>query len=203
VSLRHQEAVISFSRASGELNWILGSHDNWAPPWQSFLLEPTGELQWPFHQHAAELTPTGSVLIFDNGNFRALPPREPMSGAEAYSRAVEYMIDAEAKTVAQIWSYGAPGEDAFFSPFISEADSLPVTGNVLITDGGRVEDENGVQTDEVVGGNHWARIVEVTGTDDPQVVFELVVDSSEHEPDIGWAVYRSERLPSLYANQLP
>lgn len=123
-------------------------------------------MQWPFHQHAAEVTQSGSVLIFDNGNFRALPPQTPMAGSEAYSRAVEYMIDAQAKTVAQIWSYGGPGEDAFFSPFISEADRLPVTGNVLITDGGRVEDEQGKQTDQIVGGNHWARIVEVTRSED-------------------------------------
>lgn len=203
VSLRHQEAVISFSRATGELNWILGAHDSWGPRWQPFLLEPVGELQWQYHQHAAEVTPSGTIIIFDNGNFRALPPAQAMTGAEAYSRAVEYLIDAEAKTVEQVWSYGAPGEGAFFSPFISEADRLPVTGNVLITDGGRVEDESGAQTDQIVGGNHWARIVEVTRSEDPEVVFELVVDSSDHEPDLGWAVYRSDRLPSLYANRLP
>ena len=33
VSLRYQEAVISISRKTGELNWILGTHEDWGEPW--------------------------------------------------------------------------------------------------------------------------------------------------------------------------
>jgi len=198
VSLRHQEAVISFSRETGELNWILGSHEGWAEAWTPFLLQPEGEFEWQFHQHAAELTASGSLILFDNGNNRALPPDPPLDAADSYSRAVEYVIDAQRGTVRQVWSHGGPGEQVYYSPFISEADQLPVTGNVLITDGGRVSDELGGQSGQIVGGHHWGRILEVSHTEPPETVFELQVGSRLPDQRDGWAIYRSERLSGLY-----
>ena len=200
VSVRHQEAVISFSRKSGELNWILGTHEGWGERWAPYLLEPEGEFEWQFHQHAAEMTASGSLILFDNGNYRSLPPEPKLTVDASYSRAVEYVIDTESKTVRQTWSYGGAGEEIFYSPFISEADQLPHTGNVLITDGGRIRDKMGRPSARIVGGHHWARIMEVTHSDSPEKVFEITVDSQEHDKSIGWAVYRSERLPSLYGN---
>ena len=130
------------SRTSGELNWILGNHDGWNEQLAAKLLNPIGELEWPYHQHAAEVTNSGSVLIFDNGNYRAMPPEPALAAPESYSRAVEYLVDPQAMSVQQIWSYG-PDQEIFYSPFISEADPLPQTGNILITDGGRTRDEDG------------------------------------------------------------
>ena len=37
VSIRHQDAVIKFSRKNGELIWILANHDNWPSHLQSYL----------------------------------------------------------------------------------------------------------------------------------------------------------------------
>ena len=190
--------MISFSRQSGELNWILGTHDGWGERWQPYLLTPEGEFEWQYHQHAAEITASGSLILFDNGNFRAIPPKPKLEAGESYSRAVEVSIDADAKTVRQLWTYGGPGGELVFSPFISEADQLPQTGNVLITEGGRVRDQEGRFTDRIVGDHHSSRIIEVTHTDNPDKVFEILIESSEEEESIGWAVYRSERLPSLY-----
>lgn len=198
VSVRHQEAVISFSRETGELNWILGTHEGWGDAWSSKLLSPEDELEWPYHQHAAEVTESGSLFVFDNGNFRAMPPEPALTALESYSRAVEYMIDPESRSVRELWVYG-PEQEVFYSPFISEADLLPLTGNVLITDGGRIRDEEGRPSDQIVGGEHWARIVEVTRSAQPEKVFEIIINAQTDESEIGWAVYRSERLPSLYA----
>ena len=126
-----------------------------------------------------------------------MPPASSMPAPESYSRAVEYMIDGQEMTVRQLWDYG-PEQEMFYSPFICEADPLPETGNVLITDGGRIRDEVGQQSGEIVGGQHWARVVEVTGSAQSEKVFEIIVDSAPGAEDIGWAVYRSERLTSLY-----
>ena len=200
VSLRHQEAVISFSRESGELNWILGTHDGWGERWKQYLLEPEGEFQWQFHQHAARPTASGSLILFDNGNYRAFPQRPKSTVDESFSRVVEYMINAESKTVYQTWSYGGIEGEFFYSPFISEADQLPSTGNILITDGGRIRDEMGRPSERILGDHHWGRIVEVTHSDQPEKVFEITIDSQENDKSTGWAVYRSDRLPSLYQN---
>jgi hypothetical protein len=41
--------------------------------------------------------------------------------------------------------------------------------------------------------------VEVTRTDPPEKVFELLVGSDDENDPLGWSVYRSERLPVLSA----
>ena len=194
VSLRHQDAVVKIDWHNEELVWILGNHNGWAPQWQDYLLQPKGELLWPYHQHAPMITPTGTILLFDNGNYRASPFEEPMPPSESFSRAVEYQIDEETMEVSEVWSYGKPGDESFFARFLGDADWMPLTGNVLINYGGLVSDETGQPIVDGPGHN-WVRILEVTRDDPSEEVFELVIDD---EPPRGWSVYRAERLPSLY-----
>jgi arylsulfate sulfotransferase len=173
--------------------WILGTHDGWKEAWRPLLLKPEGPFEWAFHAHGVELTPGRTILAFDNGNSRAMPFAAEMSTEQSYSRAVEFAIDEATKQVRQAWSYGGPGEDRFFSGFLGDADHLPHTGNVLITDGARVvpgREEGGKKTP----AHNWARIVEVTRTQPAEKVFELVVDD---QPPGGWRIYRAERLASL------
>jgi hypothetical protein len=196
VSLRHQDAQVKVDR-TGAARWILGPHGGWDEPWRDRLLEPQGDLEWPYHGHGVEVTPNGTILLFDNGNNRALPFDEPMPSEDSYSRAVEFAVDEEALTVRQTWAYPGPGGEPFYSSFLSDADWLPETGNILITDGARtrpVETEEGETEDR-----RWARIVEVTRDDAAEVVFELVIDAEDESP-IGWHVYRAGRwTPALTA----
>ncbi len=185
-SLRAQDAVVKIDLETGEPLWILGHHDGWAPEFEDLLLEPVGDLLWPYHQHAPMFTPEGTILMFDNGNERAWPFQTRTPPSEAFSRAVEYRVDEDNMEVSQLWAYGGPGSEYFFSTFISDADWLPTTRNVLVTDGGKVTDPN---------AHHWARIVEVTHTTPAEKVFEIFIDDEAPE---GWAVYRAERLASLY-----
>ena len=140
------------------------------------------------------LTPTGNLLLYDNGNYRVRPYDEKPPLSEYYSRVVEYAIDEEAHTVSQVWVYGGPGEDRFFSNFGSDADWLPTTGNILITHAGLTEDVAGTP-DDTSDDINWARLVEVTHTTPAEIVFDLVIREG---PEVGWRVYRAERLPSLY-----
>jgi arylsulfate sulfotransferase len=198
VSARHQDAVIKFLRKTGELVWILGNHDNWPAEFAPFLLNPvSAPFRWQYAQHAPMLTGDGTLVLFDNGNNRASPfdGNPVLLDRETFSRGVEYEIDEEAMEVRQVWAYGgAPGED-FYSSFISDADWLPSTGNVLITAGGLIADAAGVAT-EAATGRRSARIMEVTHETPAQKLFELVVQDAW--PVGGWHVYRAERIPSLY-----
>ena len=198
VSVRHQDAVVKLSRETGELIWIMGTHTGWGDRWKPDLLNPVGELEWQHHQHAAQITPDGSLLLFDNGNHRAWPPEAKTPDKETYSRAVEFKIDEEQSTVEQVWVYGGPGPGAFFSSFVSEADLLPVTGNVLVTEGGLTRDDQGEFASGGEATRYSARIVEVLHSEAPEIVFELLIEDSAAEDPMGWTVYRSERLPDLY-----
>ena len=79
------------------------------------------------------------------------------------------------------------------SPFISDADWLPETGNVLITDGGRFTGPDGEPMDRF-GGRSWARVLQVTHGENPEKIWELVID----DPGRGYSVYRAQHFVSLY-----
>ena len=192
VSSNMQSAHYKVSLATGELEWILGDPTGWKEPWASLLLEPRGEVGWTYHQHGTERTQRGTWLVFDNGSERAIPPEPEMPPEDRYSRVVEFRIDDEARTVEQVWVYG-PEQEWFLSPFISDADDLPETGNVLVTDGGRFADKDGNPV-FTFGGRNWARVFEISHGDSPEKFWELVID----DPSRGYSIYRAQRFRSLY-----
>ena len=214
VSLRHQELVFEISRQTGELRWMLGDPARWNLPWANYLLEPQpaglsvvggvvdstlpggaspadagapADFEWNYHQHAPKLTADGGLLLFDNGNGRAVPPKAALPAPERYSRAVEYVIDERALTVRQRWAYGGAGE-GWYSGALGDADELTATGNVLVTDGFRFG----------AVGQVWGRVFEVTRDNPGQIVFEIVARDDSPTNPVSWLAYRAERLPSIY-----
>lgn len=194
VSSYHQDAVFALDLATGRLRWILGFPTGWGERWKPLVLTPVGEGLYPFHQHSARLTPQRTLLLFDNGKYRALPYAPKMPPEESFSRAVEFAIDEDELEFRELWSYGGRPGEMFFTPFLGETDWLPVKGHVLVTDGGRVVQPNGLPGFHPAQGRKWARVLEVTHTTPAEVVFEVLLD----DPRCGWTVYRSERLASLY-----
>ncbi|MCE9595153.1 MAG: aryl-sulfate sulfotransferase [Planctomycetes bacterium] len=190
VSCRNQDVMAKIERKSGKLLWLCGPPLNWGPPWNELLLAPKGSpFEWSYHQHAPRFLPNGDLLVFDNGNGRATPPFLELRDPVRYSRAVEYRIDEKARTVEQVWSYGSASEP-WYSFFLGGVEPLPKTGNVLITDGGK-------QVSPTIHQG-FARIVEVTHTARPEIVFELVVRDDAPFDALSWSIYRSERHPSVY-----
>jgi arylsulfate sulfotransferase len=184
VSLRHLDAVVALryqddeSGPAGALLWELG-------PDGTLTLEGDGELS--YHQHAVEPHDDGTLLLYDNGNFR--PGTESAGGDQPdYSRAVEYEIDVESGTARQVWEHQDVGPDGnpVYAYFLSDADQLE-NGNVLITHGGIEHPET---------GGLYARLVEVVpeGDSGGDVVFDVTVGDGSGG---GWTVYRADRLPTL------
>lgn len=192
VSLRTQDCIVKFDRKTAELKWILGDHGNWRTPWSSKLLKPIGALEWQFHQHDCSVTPDGTILCFDNGNFRAVPFGKKMPPEESYSRAVEFAVDEAAMTVRQVWSYGEGPGERLYGCYQGGACRLPNSGNTFITYGG-VCSIDGVPTDNNVEGFCRARLIEVTR--DKEVVFDLWIDSTASDNPVPLSSFRSEYLP--------
>jgi arylsulfate sulfotransferase len=203
VSLRHQDAVVKFSRETGELIWILGTHDNWDPfLFGDVLLNPPDEsFKWQYHQHAPELTPDGNILLFDNGNFRASPFDDKLPPSENFSRVVEFSVDETTMEISEVWEYGEFLNETIYATFLGDADYMSETGNILITFGGITLDAEGIKTDSVPTSKKSARIIEVTHTTPAEKVFDLSIEDSTPETLNGWTIYRSERLHSLYPEQ--
>ncbi|MBW3663298.1 MAG: aryl-sulfate sulfotransferase [Actinobacteria bacterium] len=187
VSNRHTDTVDAIryeddeDGPAGELLWRLGEAGD-------FTLQEGGE--WFYHQHAPQVLPDGSILIYDNGNRRVGTDLEDPERLP-YSRAVIYELDEEAMTARQVWEHKLPPtEDGepIYAPFVGDADAQP-GGTVLITHGGLVHPPSHAPLIS------WARIVEVE-RDSGELVFDLTIREVPDGP--GWAVYRAERIPTLY-----
>jgi hypothetical protein len=196
VSLKHQDAVVSFNRGTGALNWILGTPANWQG-FEAFLLTPDGgTFAWPYHQHAVELT-GNSIIMFDNGNRRASPfTGEPVVAADAnQSRAVEYSVDPDTMTISQVWEWGlAEAGEQFYAPFAGDADRSAIN-TTLITFGGLCE-EGGVPSENLATCRASARVIEVDTLTNERV-FDIAIDDADPLSS-GYIVNRSERLGFLY-----
>lgn len=197
VSFRHLDCVIKIDWETKKIKWILGNHGGWGKRWQQYLLKPVGNVEWTFHQHSPQVTPRGTLMMYDNGNYRARPFDKATMAPNNQSRVVEYKIDEDAMTVEQVFEYRGTEKDRFYCPFYCEADWMPETQNILVTDGGHIELADGTPDDNVPGKKQWARIFEITRGAEPEKVFEVVC-KSRPGVDFGWSIYRSIRRPNLY-----
>lgn len=192
ISMRHQEAVVKVRRSDHSIVWIHGAHDRWNAPWTNYLLTPIGmPFAWNFHQHAAEPLAGGRVAMFDNGNYRVIPPLLPPPTGTWFSRAVRYEIDPVLMTTREEWDFR--GSTQFFSGFFGDVDTFAATGNVLITDGSK----------QVPGQNKtYSRLAEVRPDVAGTVVWEVIVNDPALPvtSPYNWTVYRSERYTSPYVN---
>lgn len=197
VSVRHQDTVFKFYRATGQLAWILAPHSNWAPEFQPYLLQPVGApFEWSWHQHAPMYTAAGTIVLHDNGIHRASPfdGNPDVPAAEVWTRAVEYEIDEANMEVRQVWEYGDNIAERLMTTFQGDADWMRTTDNTLTTFSA-VTWIGGSYVGDLGLGTHVARIVESDHGTPSREVFDLQI----HDPDGGRiTVYRSERIPSLY-----
>ena len=177
-SFRHQDAVVKLSRATGDLQWILAPSANWGPAHQPLVLAPAGpDFAHAYHQHGSKVTVDGTIVMFDNGNWRASAYEPRRLPRDVDSRAVEYRVDPVAMTQTQVWEWGALPEPNFAAG-MGDVDLLPTTDNALITYGA---------LSEIQPGDPSAQILEVTRDTSPQIVFHLSFDR-------GPQIYRAERL---------
>lgn len=195
-----------------DLRWILSPKKNWGKAGRDgtgketkpYLLTAINEEERPFSNsiqngdsnsedfdfpwgpHAPEILKNGNLLVFDNGTYRRFKEEEK------YSRAVEYIIDDNNKTVKQIWQYGKERGETFFSSIVSDVDVLPKTGNILICSGFLNPKSN-----------YSAKIVEVD-YETKEEIFEatLYYKTQNGDKSGNWGqsdiLYRSERLELKY-----
>jgi hypothetical protein len=87
LSSRHMDEITKIDRHTGNIIWRWGGKNN-----QFTFINDTPRFS---HQHTIRRTPTGTLILFDNGNYRAAPS----------SRAVEYQVNESAKTAKLIWQF--------------------------------------------------------------------------------------------------
>lgn len=111
LSSRHLDEITKIDRGTGNIIWRWGGKNNEF----TFLNDPVGFS----HQHSIRRTPTGTLILFDDGNFHT----------PQFSRAVEYTLDEKAMTAAQVWQFRHSPDLYAFA--MGSVQRLP-NGNTLI-----------------------------------------------------------------------
>ncbi|MCB9048932.1 MAG: aryl-sulfate sulfotransferase [Lewinellaceae bacterium] len=111
---RHQSLVAKIGYEEGDIRWLLAHPAGWGGELLPFVLHPvnaqgasidTGTEDFlPYFLHHPTKTPNGNIMLFDNGNFRNFYDNPDVEEA-SYSRAVEYKIDPEGRTVEKVWEF--------------------------------------------------------------------------------------------------
>ncbi|MGB1699214.1 MAG: aryl-sulfate sulfotransferase, partial [Nannocystaceae bacterium] len=165
VSLRHQNWIVDVDRATGDVRWILGDGGDF-----TLADGAEGPAEWFYSQHAPTMESDGTILVYDNGNERPDAP-------DSYSRAVRYLLDEDAMTATQVWSY--PVEH--YTIFLGDAVSLE-DGGALVCAGG------------VLGTEPPADVLEVQA--DPLAPVRWRVSYGAKT-----VVYRAKRIASFYPQE--
>lgn len=179
LSLRHQHWVLKIDYqngyGSGDVVWKLGYQGD-------FTLTSGLDSDWFFAQHdanfaTANTTGNFQLAMFDNGDNRPDDSTGiPCAGdivQPCYSTAAIFQVDETARTASRSWSFTTP-----YSWWGGATRLLP-NSNVFV--------------DETTPGDlnlTGARVVEVTQTPNPSMVWQLEID--------GQNSYRTIHLPSLY-----
>lgn len=188
VSSRHQDLAMKMSYPAGEVKWILADHEQWPDSYERYLLKPESEgLKFPGGPHSIMTMPdmdnkeaTNDYLLFDN-NIVITRGNDPVS--EDFSQMVQYRIDPDKMIVEEVWSFGEDRGKDLFSTIVGDANYHEDTGNRMLTSG----------YIDVGGNKRNSRVIEVTGEQDADVVYELVISGFEEESHR--QAYRALRLP--------
>lgn len=179
LSVRHQSWILKIDYANGngagDILWKLGYQGD-------FTLSSDQYSDWFYAQHDANFVSSNStgafqLAMFDNGDGRPLDNSgTPCAGyvqPSCYSTAAIFNVDENARTASRWWSFQTP-----YSWWGGATRQLP-NSNMFV--------------DETTPGDlnlTGARVVEVTRTPNPAIVWELDIT--------GQNSYRTIHLPSLY-----
>jgi hypothetical protein len=164
---------------AGEVLWQLG-------PDLDFELT---EGEWFYRQHAPELQPDGTILIYDNGSQRPGATDDKDQATAPYSRAVIYALDRSGPpgtwTARQVWEHRIDTPSGpVFADFLGDADAIG-SDHVLITHGAVQDETTGLLS---------ALVVEVDRATD-ETVLTIRVPPGD---GLGWQAYRAEHVDTWH-----
>jgi arylsulfate sulfotransferase len=199
-SSRHQSWVIKIKyqdgKGDGGILWRLGYQGD-------FTLDTGKNSDWQYCQHYPALaSPTSAglldLVLFDNGDNRVMDDLGTVCGLPAtpgpqvfgtpycYSRAVDFRIDENTRTVSTAWQYNASPVYSFWGGSTQKLS----TGNYVVdfnTPTALDSSGNPIAGLDNPGG---ARYLELTPDQPPQVVLQLDLYNEN--------AYRFVHMPSLY-----
>ena len=153
--------------------------------------------EWFWMPHAPWITPEGNLLIFNNDNFGARPFTPSLPPSAIRSRAEEYEMDVENRTLRKVWQSRFPGERPMRSWAMGSVQPLE-NDNVLVGYGSLLVDKGieKITWAERLAHPAWTQIREYSKTDPASLVWSLTLLPLTEDSPIGWTIYGGLRVPS-------
>lgn len=195
VTARNQSCMVKLNRTTSQIQWIIAPKEGWDEKLAPYVLEPVKEEDLGWAPHTPVIGQKGTFLMFDNGNFRSYSLDKARHAYENFSRGIEYRIDLEAGTFEKIWSFGEERGNSLYCPYLGSINLLQ-NDNRLLCFGGITKDIFGGPTDDMKSNRmkNEVVIVETTGENPPQVVFEMAMKDRDITKPLGYKCYRCEKI---------
>ena len=124
LSVRHLDNVVKVDYETGETVWVAGRYTGEGPSLTMYNLEGEEVDTLYYHTHAVELIANNTLILFDNDYWNLTRPN-PEIGISGY---VEFVVDEDAMTATETWTWRAPEE--YYANSQGDAARLP-NGNTL------------------------------------------------------------------------
>jgi len=203
VNFRLISGIAKVDVATKEIEWFaISEPEELGPDVAEKALKLPENQDWFWMPHAPWITDEGTLLIFNNDNFGSRPFGDFKSPAQIRSRAEEYALDEDGKTLKKIWESRFPDEEPMRSWAMGSVQPLE-NGNALVGYGLLLRPE-GVEEltwPKRLAHPAWTQIREYTKSDPAQLVWTLTLLPLTEDSPIGWSIYGGLRLSSWPARQ--
>lgn len=192
---RNQSCMVKFDKATSKIHWIIAPKEGWNDWLNPYVLESMDKESLGWAPHTPVVGKQGTMLMFDNGNFRSYDIDKALHAYENFSRGIEYDIDLESGTFKKVWSYGEERGNSLYCPYLGSI-SLLDNNNRLMCFGGITKDIFGGPTDDMKSNRmkNEVVIVETTGDMPAEVVFEMAMRDRDITKPLGYKCYRCEKI---------
>ncbi|MDB2499463.1 aryl-sulfate sulfotransferase [bacterium] len=198
VNFRLISGIAKIDADSQEIEWlVITDPKDMKKDLQDKTFELKGGGEWFWMPHAPWITEEGNLLIFNNDNFGARPFTPSLPPSAIRSRAEEYEMDEENRTLRKVWQSRFPTERPMRSWAMGSVQPLQ-NDNVLVGYGSLLVDEDIEKISWVERLQHpaWTQIREYTKTDPASLVWSLTLLPLTEDTEIGWTIYGGLRIPN-------
>ena len=198
VNFRLISGIAQVNVESQEIEWLaITDPHELKKDLQKKTFKLVGGGEWFWMPHAPWITADGNLLIFNNDNFGARPFTPSLPPSAIRSRAEEYEMDMENKTLRKVWQSRFPSERPMRSWAMGSVQPLE-NNNVLVGYGSLLVDEKieNLTWPQRLAHPAWTQIREYTKSDPAELVWSLTLLPLTEDTEIGWTIYGGLRVPN-------
>lgn len=196
VNFRYLSAILKIDRKTKKIVWIFGEPSGYSENLDKKLIKLDNAKDYPWHQHSPKITEYGTILFFNNDNYRTRPFDEPVKFNNTASSVVEYEINPNNLNAKKIWTSNNIAEN-INSVAMGDVDMLP-NGNILVSFGALIKN---LKEEPLIWSNlinikadKYSMLREYEKSTPPKIVWEMKLLPRTRYSKTSWSIFGGERF---------